>query len=148
MQDKAQHWIECTSSRVSFSAFSSYALCRTEIYMYQKSKLIHCILSWQLASHRSVLFTLENWNMHLDLHTGAYFAPNGWKLYTNKLEVIRTQKQRKEQLFSDSAYLVTPLARPTLQARTPLRLLIMLLFPTLGKPEENHINPCKLNKKT
>ena len=57
-------------------------------------------------------------------------------------------KQGNQQLLSDLAYLVTPLARPTLQARAPLRLLIMLLFPTLGKPEENHIKPCKLGKKT
>ena len=59
-----------------------------------------------------------------------------------------TTTNREMNSFYQTAYLVTPLARPTLQARTPLRLLIMLLFPTLGKPEENHINPCKLNKKT
>lgn len=59
-----------------------------------------------------------------------------------------TTNRENEQLLSGSAYLVTPLVRPTLQARTPLRLLIMLLLPTLGKPEENHINPFKLNKKS
>ena len=35
-----------------------------------------------------------------------------------------------------STHLVIPLWTPALQARTPFMLLITLLFPTLGKPDD------------
>lgn len=87
-----------------------------------------CVTCWSCHDNARAVQKLDVFvQMHL------LKAPKN-HTHTHTLSKTRRRKKNKQGSNLLDTYLVTPGVAPTLHARARFRLLIKLLFPTLGKP--------------